>query len=317
MFFYTDEFVLPLPDGHQFPMDRYRLLRERIIQQGIAHPGQLRVPEAASREQLLRVHCPDYVGRVFTGTLSREEQRRIGFPWTPQMVERSRRSVGATIQAALVAIESGFAANLAGGTHHASYDRGSGYCVFNDVVVTIAELRQRGMIQRAVVIDGDVHQGDGTALLCQNDSDVFTFSIHAQKAFPARKQQSDLDIALAPQTGDVEYLDAARVVGNDGEVLIERDIETESRGVKAVDELWLCRVVDIHDDEPVFRSRHKSHPVSHDNAVEMGAVQESNFAGVRGVADVDDAQTGPFSPDVGVPSVNRNGQGFGGHLENC
>lgn len=208
MFFYTDEFVLPLPNGHQFPMDRYRMLRERIGEVGITTPDQLQIPTAATREQLLRVHCAEYVERVFSGTLSREDQRRIGFPWTPQMVERSRRSVGATIQAALVAVESGFAANLAGGTHHASFDRGSGYCVFNDVVVTIGELRARQLLQRAVVIDCDVHQGDGTALLCRNDPDAFTFSIHAQKAFPARKQQSDLDIALPPQTRDDEYLDA-------------------------------------------------------------------------------------------------------------
>lgn len=208
MYFYTDEFVLPLPDGHQFPMDRYRMLRERIVDVGMASSEQLQIPEAATIEQLLRVHCAKYVDRVFTGTLSREEQRRIGFPWTSHMVERSRRSVGATIQAALVAVELGFAANLAGGTHHASYDRGSGYCVFNDVVVTIGELRSRGLLQRAVVIDCDVHQGDGTALLCQNDPDVFTFSIHAQKAFPARKQQSDLDISLPPLTKDEDYLDA-------------------------------------------------------------------------------------------------------------
>ncbi|SFI82253.1 histone deacetylase family protein [Planctomicrobium piriforme] len=206
--FYTDEFVLPLPDGHKFPMSRYRLLRDRLVEQQIASPEQLFVPEAAEFSDLCRVHTTDYVTRIFAGELQPDEQRRIGFPWSTQMVERSRRSVGATLCAARYALRSGLGVNLAGGTHHAFADRGGGYCVFNDVAVTIRTLQAQGLIQRAVVIDCDIHQGDGTAALFAGDESVFTFSMHAQKAYPARKQQSDLDLPLLPGTGDADYLSA-------------------------------------------------------------------------------------------------------------
>lgn len=204
--FHTDLFALPLPEGHRFPMQRYRLLRERLEQSGLFAPEQMCVPPAATNEQLAYVHTDDWIGRVSRGELTSDETRRIGFPWSQQMAERSRRSTGATIAAARCALVDGFAANLAGGTHHAFADRGAGYCVFNDVAVAARTMQQEGRISTALVIDGDVHQGDGTAAIFQDDPSVTTFSLHARKAFPARKQNSDLDIPLEPGCLTDEYL---------------------------------------------------------------------------------------------------------------
>jgi acetoin utilization deacetylase AcuC-like enzyme len=206
--FYTDEFELPLTSGHKFPLAKYRLLRERLIQQGLAGEHNLRVPHAATDVELLLAHTADYVARVRDGALTPAEQKRIGFPWSPQMVERSRRSTGATIEAASAALEDGIAANLAGGTHHAFADAGEGYCVFNDVAVAIRVLQQSQRIARAVVIDCDVHQGNGTAAIFTGDASVVTFSIHGAKNFPLRKVPSTLDVELADGIGDDEYLSA-------------------------------------------------------------------------------------------------------------
>ncbi len=204
--FHTDLFVLPLPAGHRFPMQRYRLLRERLEQSGIFTPEQMCVPPAATDDQLQLIHTSDWVQRVSTGALTEVEVRRIGFPWTPQMAERSRRSTGATVAASRSALKDGVAANLAGGTHHAFADRGAGYCVFNDVAVAIRTMQRDGLVGQALVIDGDVHQGDGTAHIFFDDPSVTTFSLHAKKAFPARKQQSDLDIELPPGCTTEQYL---------------------------------------------------------------------------------------------------------------
>jgi len=206
--FYTDEFVLPLPEGHRFPMSRYRLLREAIQEQGIVSPDECHRPAPAANDELRLVHTTEYLGRVVDGTLAPDEQRRIGFPWTPQMVERSRRSVGGTISAARAALEEGIGINLAGGTHHAFADRGGGYCVFNDVAVAIRVLQREGAIRRAVVLDVDVHHGDGTAHIFSQDETVTTVSLYAQKAFPSRKPPGDLDFPLPPGTPDEVYLTA-------------------------------------------------------------------------------------------------------------
>jgi acetoin utilization deacetylase AcuC-like enzyme len=203
--FYCDTFVLPLPPEHRFPMEKYRLLRERVASEGV---GMLRVPEAAADAALLRVHDAGYLDRVTGGTLSREEVRRIGFPWSPGLVERSRRSVGGTIGAALAALSDGAAANLAGGTHHAFADRGEGFCVFNDVAVAIRALQATGRIQRAAVLDLDVHQGNGTAALFRDDPRVFTASVHGERNFPFHKEPGDLDLALPDGAGDPTYLAA-------------------------------------------------------------------------------------------------------------
>jgi acetoin utilization deacetylase AcuC-like enzyme len=204
--YYADAFVLPLPPDHRFPMRKYSRLRERVVEEGIVRPEDLRVADPASDEDILRVHTAAYWHKVKYGTLSAREQRRIGFPWSAMMVERTRRVCGGTIGAATAALHDGAAVNLAGGTHHGHADFGSGYCVTNDVAVATRALQARGLIRRAVVIDCDVHQGDGTAAIFHGDTSVFTFSIHGAKNFPFHKQTSDLDIELPDGTGDDVYL---------------------------------------------------------------------------------------------------------------
>jgi acetoin utilization deacetylase AcuC-like enzyme len=189
-------------------MEKYALLRERVLSEGIVTPERLHVPEPASITELCRAHDANYVERVINGHLTSAEIRRIGFPWSPQMVERSRRSAGATIAACRVALSEGVGVNLAGGTHHAFADAGAGYCVFNDAAVAARAMQSEGRVQRIAIIDCDVHQGDGTAAIFTGDPTVFTFSIHGAHNFPFRKQQSDLDIALPDATGDTAYLDA-------------------------------------------------------------------------------------------------------------
>jgi len=209
--FYADHFVLPLPPGHRFPMTKYSGLRARILETGLLPPSQLVVPSAATDEDLLRCHTPDYVHRVKNNLLSPQELRRIGFPWSPAMVERSRRSSGATIAAALQALTDGTSANLAGGTHHAGRDHGEGYCVFNDSPIAARALQSQGLAQRIIIIDCDVHQGNGTADICRSDPTLFTFSIHGEKNFPFRKVNGDMDIGLPDGTGDEIYLDMLEI----------------------------------------------------------------------------------------------------------
>ena len=208
--FHSDHYTLPLPPGHRFPRSKYRLLRERV--EGRADLESIEA-EAASDDVLALVHAEPYLRDVIDGSLSAAEQRAIGFPWSEAMVERSRRSVGATIAAARAALVEGVAANLAGGTHHASATRGSGYCVFNDVAVA-ARLLQREAVAggsaalRVAVIDLDVHQGDGTAAIFAGDRGVFTLSLHGARNFPFRKASSDLDVGLPDGCGDADYLAA-------------------------------------------------------------------------------------------------------------
>jgi acetoin utilization deacetylase AcuC-like enzyme len=207
--FHADQFVLPLPAGHRFPMRKYALLRERVA---VGLPGvQLLVPEAATDAELLRVHEPHYLQRVTLGTLDAAEVRRIGFPWSPAMVERSRRSVGATIAASRAALREGAGVNLAGGTHHAFPARGEGFCVFNDVAVAFRAMQAEGRARNCAVIDCDVHQGNGTAAIFAGDANVFTFSVHGASNFPFRKEQSDLDVPLPDGSGDDEFLAAVRL----------------------------------------------------------------------------------------------------------
>lgn len=207
--FDTDQFALPLPDGHRFPMSKYRLLRDRIVASNL--PIELCTAPAASNEQLQAVHSLSYVERVTSGQLSDVEIRRIGFPWSESMVERSRRSSGATVAAAHVALNAGVACNLAGGTHHAGPDRGQGYCVFNDAAVAIHDLLVQNQIETAAVIDTDVHQGNGTAEIFADLPNVVTLSIHGDKNFPAKKHASDIDIPLPPGTSDDAYLDSLAI----------------------------------------------------------------------------------------------------------
>jgi acetoin utilization deacetylase AcuC-like enzyme len=209
--FATDRFTLPLPAGHTFPAAKYRRLREEVLAAGLVADGDLLVPEAAGDVEILRVHSPDYLGRVRSGTLSPAEVRELGLPWSPELVERSLRSCGATLAAARAVAGSdppAVAVNLAGGTHHAFRDRGAGYCVFNDAAVAARAVQAEGNTRRVVILDCDVHQGDGTAAIFADDPSVFTFSIHGAKNYPLRKQKSDLDIALEDGTGDGPYLEA-------------------------------------------------------------------------------------------------------------
>lgn len=204
--YYADHFVLPLPKEHRFPMRKYSLLRERALLEGVLTPQELFEPPAATDVQILRCHDADYLARVIKGELTRKEQVRIGFPWSPQMVERSRRSAGATLSAAYSALEDGVSVNLAGGTHHASREHGEGYCVFNDSPIAARELQATRHAERIIIIDCDVHQGNGTAAICNGDPSIFTFSIHGEKNFPFRKVNGCLDIALSDHTTDEEYL---------------------------------------------------------------------------------------------------------------
>ena len=205
--FYSAHFVLPLPEGHRFPMVKYSMLRERVEAAGICESGELRVPRPVSDEEILRAHQSGYLRRVVDGTLTSREMKRIGFPWSERMVERSRRASGGTLGACLAALEDGFAANLAGGTHHAFADRGEGYCVFNDSAIAARAVRAGGLVERVVVVDTDVHQGNGTAAILREDPSVFTFSIHGAKNFPFRKEESDLDIALPDGADDGMFLE--------------------------------------------------------------------------------------------------------------
>jgi len=206
--YYCHHFVLPLPEGHSFPMDKYRLLYQRVKENAGAWNIELIEPVAATDEDLSRVHCPEYIRRMSDGSAGEQEMRRIGFPWSAQMVERSRRSSGATMLALESAIAGNtIAVNLAGGTHHAAFDRGGGYCVFNDSVVAARYVQAKSLAKKVLVVDLDVHQGNGTAELCRDDPSIFTFSMHAEKNYPAIKPASDLDVPLRSQTGDAEYLD--------------------------------------------------------------------------------------------------------------
>ncbi len=209
--FATDRWPLPLPAGHRFPEAKYRLLRERLAASDWFAPGDLGEPEAADDATLALVHEAGYVRRVAQGAMSPAEIRQLGLPWSPELVERSRRSVGATIAASRAAMAggsggAGVGASLAGGTHHAFADRGEGFCVFNDVAVAARVLQREALARRALVVDLDVHQGNGTAAIFAGDDTVFTFSMHGALNYPLRKVASDLDVELADGTGDDAFL---------------------------------------------------------------------------------------------------------------
>lgn len=204
--FYTDVFVLPLPAGHRFPMEKYARLRQRLLASGDFTEGDFHLPPAASDEELARAHDLDYIRQVSDGSLPERMQKAIGFPWSEGMVERSRRSAGATLAACRAALADGVAANLAGGTHHAFRDRGEGFCVFNDAAVAARAMQAEGRAERILIVDCDVHQGNGTASILRGDDNVFTFSIHGARNFPFTKESSDLDIELPDACSDEAYL---------------------------------------------------------------------------------------------------------------
>lgn len=204
--FYTDVFVLPLPAGHRFPMEKYSRLRESLLASGEFSAADFHLPHAATDEELGRAHDFAYIEAVTHGLLPDKALKAIGFPWSAGMVERSRRSAGATICACRAALVDGVSANLAGGTHHAFRDRGEGFCVFNDAAVAARAMQAEGKAQRVLIVDCDVHQGNGTASILRNDDSVFTFSMHGARNFPFDKEESDLDIELPDGCTDAAYL---------------------------------------------------------------------------------------------------------------
>ncbi len=207
MRFWThDRYDFPLPDGHKFPLPKYRLLREAIVAQGVAPANHVHESSAANWSLLGEVHQADYLGRVRDGRLSDREIRVLGLPWSPELVERGRRSTQGTLEAARDAVAVGHGMNLGGGTHHAGRAAGRGYCLFNDIAVAIHALRGERTLGRVAVVDCDVHQGDGTAELLGPDPDVFTLSLHGGANYPFRRATSDLDVELASGTGDDAYL---------------------------------------------------------------------------------------------------------------
>ncbi|MDJ0754029.1 MAG: histone deacetylase [Ardenticatenaceae bacterium] len=203
--YYYDHLEFELPPHHRFPLEKYRLLRERLEQEQIV---TLRPAPRATTEDLLLAHSAAYIQQIQQGTLPRQYERELGLPWSPELAVRVFHTVGATIAAARRSIQDGLAATTGGGTHHAQYDRPQGFCIFNDAVIAARTLQRERLIQRALVVDCDVHQGNGTALITADDPTIYTFSIHCQDNFPARKARSDLDIGLPVACGDDAYLAA-------------------------------------------------------------------------------------------------------------
>ena len=206
--YYTDTFTIPLPETHSFPKDKNYLLRKRIQEELGVRQVDMRIPEPASDEDILRVHDPGYFRRFLNGELTDKEVRRVGLPWSPEIVLRARYSVGATIEACRTALNERIAVNLGGGTHHAFSDHGQGYCYLNDSVIAARVMQIEGLVKNVLIIDCDVHQGNGTAAILKNDPTIFTFSIHGKNNFPYHKETSDLDIELEDGTDDAAYLAA-------------------------------------------------------------------------------------------------------------
>lgn len=207
---YHPDYYVELPSGHPFPMAKFPGVHDRLLASGIVAPTDVIAPQEAARELLVLAHTPGYLDKLFNFTLGRSEERKLGLPWTALLLRRSRLAVQGTVNAARFALRDGLAANCGGGTHHAMPDHAQGFCIFNDVVIAIRQLRGEGLIRRALVVDLDVHQGNGTAFMLRGDAAAFTFSMHGESNFPARKPPSDLDVGLPDGTGDEAYLHALR-----------------------------------------------------------------------------------------------------------
>ncbi|MBA2503063.1 MAG: histone deacetylase [Pyrinomonadaceae bacterium] len=206
--FYSPRYYAEIGEGHIFPIRKFEFVRDRLLKEGTLAPADLIEPQPAATVDVLLVHTEDYVTRLRAGALTEREIRRLGLPWSKSLVRRSFLAVSGTIGAARAALDEGIGANLAGGTHHAFPDRGEGFCVFNDVAIAIRVLRRDGLVRRAGVVDCDVHQGNGTAVIFAEDEDTFTFSMHGAKNYPLFKARSTLDVELPDKTGDKDYLRA-------------------------------------------------------------------------------------------------------------
>ena len=203
---YSPGYCISLPEGHPFPMTKFSCLHSILLDEGLLSLEDIYEPNEISWKDLSRVHSVDYLEKLRNGDLSRSEERRLGLPWSDALVRRSRLAVQGTLMAARMALEDGISANLAGGTHHAFPDHGEGFCVLNDMAVTTKILFQEDNIRRALIIDLDVHQGNGTAAAFREDLDTFTFSMHCAKNYPFIKENSNLDVELNEGAGDAEYL---------------------------------------------------------------------------------------------------------------
>jgi len=266
--FYADYIDLPLPSNHRFPADKYQLTRHQLQLAMDLSEADFTPSPQVSKEDLLMVHAEDYVDAVFTGTLDKRAQNKIGFPWSDGLVKRCLASTGGTYHAALGALSRQYGAQLAGGTHHAHYDFGAGYCVFNDFAVTVAKLRSQRLVTRVAIIDLDVHHGDGNASLLASDPNTFVFSMHGAKNYPSKKPASDLDIALEDNTGDEVFcqrLESAMPQIQE----FNADIILYQAGVDALHEDKLGRLSLSHEglirrDELVFSfARNRSIPIVH------------------------------------------------------
>ncbi|MBU3679026.1 MAG: histone deacetylase [Candidatus Kapabacteria bacterium] len=204
--FYSDHYTIDLPDGHRFPMRKYRMLRHTLTELGIIDETQLFAPELASRDDVLLAHTQRYVDGVISGTLDRLEQRRIGFPWSPGLVDRSLATVGGCLASARAALKDGLSGNLAGGTHHALRDAGEGFCVFNDIAIATLRLMHDGRVRRVAIVDLDVHQGNGNSDILGGRDDVYILSVHGAKNYPFRKVPSTVDVDLPDGTSDAAFL---------------------------------------------------------------------------------------------------------------
>jgi acetoin utilization deacetylase AcuC-like enzyme len=205
---YHPGYQVALPGHHPFPIAKYPLLKDRLLAEGVLGSADLMQPEALNRDVLALVHTPEYLDKLESSSLSMAEQRLIGLPWSEALWLRSRLAAAGTLLAARAALSFGLSGNLAGGTHHAFADHGEGFCVLNDVAIAIAKLRAEDAIERALVVDLDVHQGNGTAAIFAGDDAVFTFSMHGARNYPATKMRSSLDLALPEGIGDADYLQA-------------------------------------------------------------------------------------------------------------
>ena len=203
---YHDDYSPHFPADHRFPMDKFRLLRDHLVDSGLVRDTQLLRPELCPADILALAHDPSYIQRYLSGDLSREDQRRLGLPWSEDLARRTIRAVGGSLLTAEQALKHGLACHLAGGTHHAHYDYPAGFCIFNDLAIISHYLLASGRVGKVLIFDCDVHQGDGTARILADTDDAITVSLHCEKNFPARKAQSDWDIPLPMGMGDVDYL---------------------------------------------------------------------------------------------------------------
>lgn len=203
---YHPDYVAPLPNVHRFPMPKFEILRDLLLRDKVVEPEQIFEPELPDLKLIQLVHTPEYVRAYREGTLGHKAQRRIGLPWSKALAHRTQIAIGGTILAAKLALEYGCACNTAGGTHHAFPDYGSGFCIFNDLAIAARTLQSQNLVEKVLIVDCDVHQGDGTAYIFRDDESVFTFSMHCEANFPGKKQQSDLDIPLPIGLDDDGYL---------------------------------------------------------------------------------------------------------------